>query len=165
MENSNNSKRNLYLVVGILFIGAAVYAYLHLEKKISTDKPTSFTSENVNVNTIDVASVQGQSKLPVGFPINTPIELENITDSTTLVYPDRKVTLSNVSYFSHKQQEELFALYGNYLKANGYTINITNKAAARMIYNAQKGNTEMGVIITPQPDRMVVLVSYIVREQ
>lgn len=160
MENTTKPQNKTYVLLGLLLLIMILSLVLKYKGGIKGDR--KFSSENVTVENID-QSMQGVSKLPVGFPKDTPVELENIIEGTTLTYPDRKVTLYNVSYFSNKQQEEVFALFGKYLKDNGYTISVTDKTASKMMYKATKENNEMNVVITPQASRLNVLVSFVVR--
>lgn len=162
MENTNTSSRTR-LILGILGLIVIVSVALRLTS-LGNKKNPNFSSENIKTTSVDLATAQGEGKLPAAFPKDTPIEVANITESTTLSYPDRKVNLYNVAYFSLKQEEELFSIYGTYLKKNGYSISLTDKSANRMVYQAKKGNTDLSVVIVPQQGRMNVLVSYVVRE-
>ncbi|MDB5266731.1 MAG: hypothetical protein JWN89_546 [Parcubacteria group bacterium] len=152
-------------ILPVLLVAVLVVAGVLLFMKYRSSTPaTKFSSENVIYDPVDVASVQGQSKLPAGLPSDIPIEIENVTQSETLSYPDRKATVSNVSYFSAKQQEELSVIYANYLKDKGYKITLGDKSVSHTAYIATKGNGELTITITPNDQRMNVLLSFVVRQ-
>ncbi|MDB5253961.1 MAG: hypothetical protein JWL80_27 [Parcubacteria group bacterium] len=153
----HHTQKVLLIIFGILAAVSLVYISMH---PLNT-KNKKFSSQNVVVTKADISS---SNKLPSGFPTNTPIELANIIDANTLSYPDKHVEVTNVSYFSLKQQEELFSIYGSYLKANGYTVASSNKNPAMMTYVGKKGNTELDISISPQQQRMLVLISQVIRQ-
>ncbi len=162
MENTNpaTASKIPFIVLGIVILVAAASVFLRFHKGSSA----RFSSENVQLQNVDVQNKTGLEKLPAGFPQNIPVELASIISSETLSYPDRKATLYNVAYFSSKQQEELFVTYGNFLKKEGYKITRTDKSIANMMYEATKDKTDISVTIAPQTNGMRVLVSVVVRE-
>jgi hypothetical protein len=157
---SNSTPILLGLAVIVILI-AAYFLWGSSNKQVGQN---SFSSENVIVTPTNVATATGEGKLPVGFPTDIPVEIANITESATLSYPDRKATLYSVSYFSTKQQEEIFATYGKFLADNGYKITNTDKSAAHMVYQATKDKNDITIVITPQPNRIMVQIGYVVRQ-
>jgi hypothetical protein len=151
-----HTQKTLLIIFGILAAASLVYISMN---PVNT-KNKKFSTQNVIVTQVDASSA---NRLPAGFPTDTPIELQNIVDSSVLSYPDHKVQVANVSYFSLKQQEELFSLYGSYLKGAGYTVTSTSKNSSVMLYSSKKGNTEMNISISPQGGRMLVLISQVIR--
>ncbi len=153
-----SSKKNLLITIGaavlILLVGIALY---------KTFGQKSFTSEKVEVNTIETKSLEGSARLPAGFPTDTPVELQNITASETITYTDRAAVLSNVTYTSEKQLEELFVMYKEYFTKAKYNIISTNKLPTRMFLVAVKENNEITITITPNGPRSSVLVSLVTR--
>ncbi len=149
--------------LGVAVIIILIVAYFLWSSSGNKVNKTTFSSENVVVKTTNVAVATEAEKLPAGFLKSIPVETTYITESTTLTYPERKAVLYSVSYFSTKQQQEIFTIYGNFLKENGYKITNTNKSASYMMYQATKDNNDITVVITPQPDRIMVQVSYVVR--
>jgi hypothetical protein len=156
----NNTRAAVFIILGLLATLSVYYVTTHRRVVSSVPVNTKFSSENVQVQNVDVST----GKLPAAFPANIPIELANVTDSSILSYPDRHAEVDNVTYFSIKQQEELFSIYGAYFKANGYKVTNTSKKSELMMYQATKGNTEVSVSITPGQGRMLVLVSVVVRQ-
>lgn len=166
MENTNptSSSKTPLLLLSVVVLIAVVSILLRYQYVVIKESPKSFSSENVQLQSVDVGNKTGVEKLPAGFPQSIPVELGSINSSETLSYPDRKVTVYNVSYFSSKQQEELFVTYGNFLKKEGYKITRTDKSAAHMLYEATKDKTDVSITITPQTGGMRVLISVVVRE-
>jgi len=161
-STGNDMSSPIWLGLAVIVILIAAY-FLWSSSNNKVNK-TSFSSENVVMKTTNVAAATGADKLPDAYFKNIPVEVENITESTTLTYPERKATLYSVTYTSKKQQQELFTIYGNFLKDNGYKITNTDKSANYMMYQATKDKNDLTVVITPQPDRMMVQVSYVVRQ-
>ena len=155
----------IWLSLAVVVILAVTYfLWSSSNNKPVVTPTTKFSSENVQVQNTNLATAAGSSKLPSGFPTDTPVELTGITESTTLTYPERKATLYSVSYLSDKQQQELFTIYGKYLVDSGYKIMNTDKSVAHMMYQATKGQNDFTVVITPQGKQMLVQVSYVVRQ-
>ncbi|MES2214097.1 MAG: hypothetical protein V4465_01765 [Patescibacteria group bacterium] len=143
----------VYLAIaGVIIIGASL-AYWYQHKTID---PKKFSSETIEYS-------RDTKGLPQGFLSNIPVEVENITTSETLLYPERKATVMNVTYQSSKQQEELSSIYASYLKNEGYTITTSSKTAEKTVYAATKDKNELNVTISPQSGRMGILLSYVVR--
>lgn len=149
--------------LGIAVIIILVVAYFLWSSSANKVNQPKFSSENVVVKTTNVATATGADKLPSNLFKDFPIEVENISESTTLTYPERKAVLYSVTYFSTKYQQDIFDAYGKFLTDNGYKITKTDKTGTIMMYQATKDNNDVTVVITPQPNRMMVQVSYVVR--
>jgi len=162
--NNNSSKTSLIVLALVVLIALGSLVLKFGVGPKATTSNSNFSSENVNLQNVDLASKEGEDKLPAGFPTSIPVELANINSSQTLNYPDKKVTLYNVGYFSLKQQEEVWTLYNNFFKADKYTVTRADKSAALMVFVANKENTEITVTLTPQTGRVLVLVSVVVRQ-
>lgn len=166
-SQSGHSRKNaweaaLVIIVAIIVI-AGILVFLRSSSQKPQMQPQKFSSENVNVSKVDLATATGDARLPVGFPTNIPVELNNISESTTLAYPERGATLYSVSYTSAKQPEEIYTEYGDYLKSNKFNIGINTKTAQQMMYQASTSTTSISVVITPHPGGTMVQIAYVVR--
>ena len=158
-QQTNTSKKSLLPILlallVIMILGVLVSKY---SGGVNKNKQ-NFTSENVIVT-----KTSSEHAVPAGFLSTIPVELANITESTTLAYPDRKAVLYSVSYVSTKQQDELFALYTAFLKSGGYVVKVTDKSLLRMMYQATKDKNDITIVITPQSGKSTVQISYVVRQ-
>jgi hypothetical protein len=101
--------------------------------------------------------------LPATFPNDIPVESENISQSTTQEYTNRKITLFSVTYLSTKKSSELFNTYGDFLNKAGYSISTGEQKQTLSEFQATKENNNISIIIIPQSSKTMVQISYVVR--
>jgi len=147
----SRSPRALLWILAIIIVIGVVFWYVQQGKYVMTGvTPQKFSSENVKVTQVNVATATGTSKLPNGFPTDIPVELANITDSSTLAYPEHNTTLYTVTYISTHPSEELYANYTAYLKKTNYTIGQTLRIPAQLTIQAVSSKGSLFTVITPK---------------
>lgn len=164
-KTSGSGAKALYWILALVVVIAAVYFLLNRSGGLvpAQQPQAKFTNENVKVSNVDVSNATGAAKLPVGFPTGTPVELANITNSSTITYPDKQAVLYSVMYMSAKQPEEIYANYAAYLKKANYALGPTVKTPNQLTYLAIGSAGRMYIVITPQGGGATVQVSYTVR--
>jgi hypothetical protein len=161
---TNKSPKTIYWVVAIIIVLAGLYYFVIQKNSSGTSMSTAkFSSENVQVSNVDFANMTGTAKLPAGFPTDIPVELANITNSSTQYYPDKKTTLYSVSYTSAHQAEDLYQSYGAYLKKDNYAVGPTTDTATQLTYLAISPKGSLYIVIVPQSGGAKVQVSYSVK--
>ncbi len=154
---SISDHKALKIIIGALIvIFVAIGVYVLINTKGVEQKTIS--SENVILK-------DEMKGIPAGFPKGIFIDEKNITQSSTLEYPERNTTLYAVAFSTMQQSEELFTTYGKYLKDSGYVLTNQTKSSVVMSYVATKANTELNIVITPQSPKTLVQISYVVRNK
>ncbi len=153
---SISDHKALKIIIGalvVIFIAIGVYVLLNtrgVEQK-------KFSSQNVILK-------DEMKEIPAGFPTGLFIDEKNISQSSTLDYPEKKVTLQSVTFTTFEQAEELYASYGKYLAAAGYTMANQSKSSVVMSYKATKGNGELEIILIPQLPTTSVIINNVIRK-
>lgn len=155
-QHNGMSPRAVYWLIAIILVLGTVYVLLN-RNHVPTTKQT-FTTENVQV------SNNGAGKIPAGFPTDTPVEVANVINSSTMNYPDKHTVLYSITYVTTKQAEEVFSDYGKYLSNTDYIIESTVKTPILISYSAHSTKTggRLYVVITPQSGGTTVQLSYAV---
>jgi len=145
--------RVIATVIALIIVLALVaFWYVQQGKSMLTGGATTqkFSSDNVKVSQVDLSNASGTNKLPNGFPTDIPVELANITDSSTLSYPEHNTILYTVSYMSTYPSEQLYAEYVAYLKQANYIVAQTLKLPAQISIQAGSSKGSLLTVITPQ---------------
>jgi hypothetical protein len=144
------------LIIAALLIVTVRYSKFGMAQK--------FTNEKVRVEKIDIGNSSDTEKLPAGFPADIPVEFNNITDSQTLDYTDKKAKLYSITYVSARQFEELYAEYNRFFATNKYFVRTKTKTADRILFEAMQPEGSLTIIITPQSGKMMVQIAYLARQ-
>jgi hypothetical protein len=151
----------------MLVIAAAGFVFVALVLGIPNNPYSSNREFNANkkFSSENVTLADNNKSLPAGLIAGIPVETANIIKSETLTYPDRKVTLYNVSYNSTKNMDELSSIYLKYFSVNSFTADASKKnGTADILHGVNKNGDEMSVVIVPQQTGNTVLISYAVRQ-
>ena len=155
VPRQDHTKMIISIIVIILLAGAG-FVFVKYPGLLS--QPKKFSTENVVFK-------DNRNNLPTEFFNLLPIEKENITQNATLEYTDRGTILYSLSYTSSKQIEELFAIYGNFLKESGFTIKENKKSPRFYNYKAIKDSTELSIVISSQSAlKNLVQIGYVTKQ-
>jgi len=163
MKTPSSSPKALYWIIAVIIVAAVIYVLLNRTGGMMQGQSSKATFTNENVKVADTTSTPTGPQLPVGFPTSTPAEVPNIISSNTIAYPDKNAVLYSVDYISVKPAEEIFSLYGKYLKAGNYAMGQVIKTPILMSYQAISSKGRMYVVITPRVGSTLVQVSYTVQ--
>ncbi len=155
-QGSKQALKILLIVIALALIAVGVYFWIKQGGGGQSASNQKFSSENVKV-------VDNNKQVPNGFPKDLPVE-GTITQSNTLNYPDRGLTLYSISLNSPRQSEELYAAYGSYLKTNKYQVTNQSKASTLMTYNATAGKNDLSILIRPMSAGAAVELAFVVRK-
>jgi hypothetical protein len=161
----NNTKKSLLVTLGAALLVAVIllgWRFYTLNQPVKN----TFSSENVELKR-EASFFSGKPQLPEEFPKDIPVEVENLTQSDVLVYPDRNATLYSISFTSTKTIDELSKIYTSYFNSAPYTLHLDTfgKRIGRSYKFAGTSQPkDLTVMVTPQAaGPVVVQMSYLVR--
>lgn len=169
MEPQNQIKstpKGVSLII-IAFIGLLVIAYL-MSVSFKNDEvrdEKQYTKENVEVSKVDLATAQGDGKIPSGFPKDIPVEVNGIFESLSSNYKDRGVILYKLSYSSGLSLDEAYDLYAQYLSKAKYTLDGGTKTENTRSLYGRRGDDSFSVVIAKAGEGLTtVQISYTDRQ-
>jgi hypothetical protein len=156
-------KFNKNLLVKI-FVGVVlVVITVVLVRGYGADRSPEVTQEDVVVENIDLSLVEGDVRLPTGFPSGTPVELMGIYDSLRMSYTEIESDLYTVSYTSERSAFEIYGEWQEYLQNEGYSMEPSKQSLeAGTVFGTKDGN-EMSVAINSIEEVVSVQVVYLDR--
>ncbi len=153
------------VVVLIILVSFVFYGSTHnWDFAFSVRVKEEVKKENFVLQKIDVTKVANEDKLPTGFLKDIPVELKNVTESNTLIYTDKGVTLYSVAYSSIKKMAEKEIEYRKYLSKNGFTIKNTIKQTSLINLEATKDKDTIAITITSKEGGSFVQIAYVYRK-
>ncbi len=151
MEGGSKLLKPLLVLLVVVIVVAGAYAVM---------KNTKFG----NGGNTQMKVADNNKGVPTDFPKDLFVDSANILQSNTLTYPDKKITLSSISFKTFKQAEELYTLYGKFLQTNKYQIMNQAKSSAQMTFNATKDKNDLSIVITPDASGANVQISFVTRQ-
>ncbi len=100
--------------------------------------------------------------LPEGFPEAIPLEAANLASAGKIDYPEG-ATQYMASFSSKKSIEDLWAMYTNFIKNEGFTLNEKGTDKTQGVLDARKDKNVLNVLITGQGSESVVNITYVKR--
>ena len=159
MTQAQLSRKNTVLLVIALLILLVVAALM-----TDTSKNKS-TKEHVVVKSPDMQGGGDNSqKIPEGFPVFIPLETEDIVESYSMNYPDRKITQHTVNYRSSKTQDQKYKEYLDFMTKNGFTFGPEGKNTKTGTLYAAKNGNDLLVVTTQVGQKTLVQIAYIDRQ-
>ncbi|KND48569.1 MAG: hypothetical protein AB200_02485 [Parcubacteria bacterium C7867-005] len=165
IEQTSHPVRTVLLILGLVVLALiVVFCFRYGFRYPKQD----FSSEKVLVQNTDLATAEGENKLPAGFPKEIPVEINNITESVTLSYPERGATLYSVAYQSARGTSDLSNLYSKFIKDNNFILSNANdkleKGETKMTFLSTKNNDDLSITITKLATGNTIQISFLDRQ-
>ena len=104
------------------------------------------------------------SKIPVGFPIDIPVEEQNIKESYKVNYLDVGVTQYTVAFNTELSKEEIRKLYSDMFLAVGYTQDSEKAGKNENVLTGWRSGNKLNVAISDYDGMQYVTINFIERQ-
>lgn len=145
------------LIMGVILIALLVSYF----SKVVGEK--KYTKDNVSVVKTDLSVAKGSDRLPLGFPEGLYVELDGITDSFVMDYPDKGVKITSVIFTTSKTTKELMQLYTDYLLNEKYAVQGGQNDEKLIDLSGEKEKAKISFVINLQGEKPSVQISYLER--
>ena len=125
---------------------------------------TANTPANSEIIYTDLTSTE-ISKIPVGFPLNIPVEEQNIKESYKTNYFEEGVTQYTVAFNTSLTKEEVWKMYSDTFTASGYATNEENMNEEKGVLTGYRSGNKLNIAITPYAEGRYVTINYIERQR
>lgn len=158
-ENINNPlPKNFLIPLSAVVLIAAVALAIYF---IAQTGQSGYTQENVSVVRAELDELEGENRIPAGFPLDTPVEAENITEALSMHYADAGVVLHSVSYTSSDTPIEAYAKWLEYMENANYDIPTEGRNIDELMLHGLINIGELNVAISTSEDGTLIQTSYL----
>ena len=158
MTTSSKSKTMLVslIVILIAIIAAVVLWKRYAERREEYRRATAPMGAEV----INTPHSNATLHPPQEFPINIPIERENILESNTTRFPAQGAVQTSVTYKSGMNNEEVKSSYIRYMEENGYVVKESEVNGTTTV-SGERRTSKITVSISPTATTTTVQVSHL----
>lgn len=125
---------------------------------------TNFTKNNVEINQTDLATAQGDARIPSGFPKGLFFDTETIFESYVMNYKDKGAVQYTASFKTTKTQKEIQDLYTDFFLKEKYAVEGGQATETLRSYSGVKENDEISIVVNSSSVPTVVQISYLDRQ-
>ncbi len=155
---SIDKKRNIVVLI-VVAIALVLISYLIMNLPVFESG-----QKDVVVNwTEDPNSLEGNDKLPAGFPEDIPVDTSEIEESYFAEYKERGITQYAVSYWSNESVSEVFSKYELFVASGNYVVESSEDLLGGKDIYAIRDGDDLSVKISTTNGRTFVQISYIKR--
>ncbi len=154
--------KTILAIVIIIAVGLVLY-FLLLGSPGDLSE-TIEVSDGVVVEQVDLENTTGANRLPPGFPLDIPVNVDTIQESYSVDYNESGFTQHSLSYTTDDSIEGVYTTYKEYMENDGYDMSDTTLVADSIgsLYGAKDGN-DLSVVVSVHSDGTLVNLSYLER--
>lgn len=153
--------KTILAIVIIIAVGLVLYFLLPGAPQDLGE--TIEVSEGVVVERVDLEKTTGANRLPPGFPLDIPVNVDTIQDSYTADYKDNGFTQHSLSYTTSDSIEGVYTTYLGYMESEGYDFSDqTLIDTLGSLYGTKDGN-DLSAVMSLHSEGTLVNLSYLER--
>lgn len=156
--------KSLPVLVGVFALLLVIAYVMSVYIKGDSTGGTNFTKNNVEVSQTDLATAEGDARIPAGFPKGLFFDTETIFESYVMNYKDKGAVQYTVSFTTIKTQEEIQSLYTDFFLKEKYAVEGGQATETLRSYSGAKENDEISVVVNSSSQPVVVQISYLDRQ-
>ena len=102
-----------------------------------------------------------QTKLPADFPINIPIEAQNVKESYKVDYAQEEITQYTIAFTSKLDREVVWKAYSDIFLALGYAFLQTPDEEKNYVMKGFRDGNKLNIAVSPYDSGSHVTINYI----